>query len=91
MTRIEYHSEMYDSETSRDWVTLHSDKDDLTVPVNFINQWDDLIFNPGYRGLVGFKPFSRVPELINDIDNFDRKHNRELAEYRRLKAKFEGV
>jgi hypothetical protein len=91
VTKISHHWEMTSVDTSRDWLVLHSGKRHIEVPTNFLKLWPELRFEPTYRGQLEFNPHLRVAETIAAIGKWRNHEARDLAEYARLKAKFEGA
>lgn len=94
VTRVESKWEMTSVDTSRSWLELYTPNS--PVPL-ILNPGDGIIdyLRLDWFGGVAVKINSTIEGIwrkrVNEIDDFDRKHDRELREYRRLKRKFEGI
>lgn len=92
VTKITHHWEMYDCDKSRDWIVLHSEKNgSRKVSTSFFYNNRDFAFQPDHAGLVAIKQQypKDVRQTIEELDAWEKKNERDRAEYRRLKAKFE--
>lgn len=87
--RIEYGWEMTGSDTSRDWLDLTNDKGDTRrVEANLFGSWGEFIFAPSSRGLIAERPSGKVWDTVRALDAWDKRHKAEVAEFKRLRAKF---
>lgn len=93
VVQITHHWEMTSADTSRDWAELHT-KGGYCYASSGAGDcvWELFQFRHDYKGLLKLTyKGERALALMEKIDAYDRKFDRELAEYKRLKAKFEGV
>ncbi len=90
VVKITHHWEMTGADTARDWIELHKkDGAKRVFPTGFLN--DGLFqFRPNFRELV--VPTYQGEMAIRDLDKIDeweKKNQRDRADYERLKRKFE--
>ena len=100
ITKITHHWRMTSADTAEDWLELHALKGDKKEPVSRRigtrelqcgNHWhaqDGIIFSPDHARLV--HTAGKVVETIHKIDEWEKRHKADRAEYERLKKKFEG-
>lgn len=89
---IKYDWKFTGEDTSEDWLVLvDRDGKELIVPTGFFSIYPEVSFNPRSQGLIDFKSWIDVPKQLQAIDNWKRKEQRDLSEFKRLKEKFKDV
>ena len=94
ITRIDVKSKMTSADTSESWLEFHSDSNKDVIKINQVGRvWKLFEFTPNHHAkLIGLTSAGeRALKRSEEIAAFDKKHNSEIATYRRLKAKFEGT
>jgi len=78
-------------DTSEEWVEFHrKDGKNLRVPTRFEVVWPEIKFSPYHAGLIEFSQYPDAQKTIDIIDAWEKTNSRELAEFKRLKEKFEA-
>lgn len=88
VTKITHHWEMTGVDTSRDWITLHSEKEKRDVASSFFLNSREFEFSPNHAGLVQEVAYAKVREAIEKIDKWEKANARDRSEFERLKKKF---
>lgn len=86
--KIAHHWEFTGVDTSRNWITLHSDQEKRDVSSDFFRNNSEFVFDPDHAGLVSERPYGRVRDTIEAIDKWEKANARDRSEYERLKVKF---
>lgn len=96
ITKITHHWKMMGADTSEDWIVLHKQSSmdggkmvERKFPSSWLNTNGYFEFKPNWRELV--VPTYRGRDAIKDIETIDvweKKNQRERAEFERLKRKF---
>lgn len=90
VTTIEHKWEATGADTSRDWIVFKGQQGSIDIDNPAV--WDLFKFSPSYNGLIKLtNKGEQALQLSNEIKQYMKKHNSELATYLRLKKKFEGL
>jgi hypothetical protein len=91
ITKIEHMRQMTSADTSESWVVLSGAGGSVEVRGPAV--WKLFRFSPDHWARLIELTYEgeRAEKVAAEIKAFDKKHNTELAAYRRLKKKFEGV
>ena len=91
VTKITHHWRMTSCDTSEDWVELHFSKGENKKSMRAPNGFDQYFkYSPNHCQLFqGNYNAEKATKDLEEIRKWEKRHAKEIAEYKRLKAKFE--
>lgn len=89
--KITHHWEFTGVDTSIDWIELHSETESRKCPVSLggYQRSNDVLFQPDHRTLVTLA--DHVAKTISEIEEWEKKESRDIADYKRLHKKLFGT
>lgn len=92
VTKIEHKWKYTSADTSEAWLVFYPEKGN-SLEIKDPNVWKYFKFRPDHWAKLIELTYEgeRAKKVSDAIAAFDKKHNAELATYKRLKKKFEGA
>ena len=93
ITEVAKCSRMTGSDTAEYWIEFRSNADDEIKVRSTPALWELFEFDRHHHAklITLTHTGERAEKLAGEIKAFDKKHNAEIATYKRLKAKYEGT
>lgn len=87
ITKITHHWKQIGCDSGENWIEFHDGKNNFRAPAH----WEEFFkFAPDHRTLI--QPAYNAEYAAKDLEaikKWEKKHQRELSEYKRLKEKFD--
>lgn len=89
---IKYQSRLISADRSEEWLELSTETETRIFPYDFLNREDRFFeFDARFGGLIRLTyKGEQARKQLEARDKWDKENEKDLADYHRLKAKFEG-
>ncbi len=89
VTKITHHWKMTGVDTSDNWIELHIGMESRKCPVDISGNYSSEVkFNPDHARLVHLR--DDISARIEEIAKWEKRENRDIAQYKRLRKKLYG-